>query len=64
MFYNGYGDNLIYGKNLDARSDIGEASLDTLMGFLSGPDVSVLEVLQNIDLAGSFWSILKPVITG
>jgi hypothetical protein len=56
------GDNLIYGKDLDTPPDICEASLDALMDRLSCPDMPVFEILQDVDLAGPLWGILKPAI--
>lgn len=50
------------GKDFDTPSDIGEASLDALMDPFPCPNVSVFEILEDINLAGSFWSILKPAI--
>ena len=32
------------------------------MDFLSTPNITVSKVLQNVDLAGSFESILKPAV--
>ena len=32
------------------------------MDFLSRPGLAVFKVLQDVNLTGSFWSILKPAI--
>jgi hypothetical protein len=55
-------DNFIDRKNLDPSSNVMEGSLNALMDFFSGPHLPVLEVLQNIDLAGSLRGVLKPSV--
>jgi len=49
-------------KDFNTSSDIIEASLDALVDLLSCPHMPVFKILQDINLAGSFWSILKPSV--
>jgi hypothetical protein len=58
----GDGDNLFHRKDFDSSPNIADASVDAMMDFFSSPGLTVLQVLQYINLPSSFRSILEPAI--
>jgi hypothetical protein len=58
----GDGNDLLHGEDFDSPSDIADASMNGMMDLFSCPSLAVLQVLQNINLAGSLWGVLKPAI--
>jgi len=58
----GDGDNLFYREDFDSPPNIADASMDAVMDLFSGPGLTVLQVLKDINLAGSFMGILEPAI--
>ena len=58
----GDGDDLFHGQDFDSSSNIADASVDAVMDLFSGPGLTVLQVLQDINLPSSFRGILEPAI--
>jgi hypothetical protein len=58
----GDGDNLFHKEDFDASPNIADAPVDAVMDLFSGPGLTVLQVLQDINLPGSFRGILEPAI--
>ena len=58
----GDGDNLFDREDLDSPPNIADASMNGIVDLFSGPSLAVFRVLQDVNLSGSFRSILKPAI--
>jgi hypothetical protein len=58
----GDGDNLFHREDFDASPNIADASVNAMMDLFSSPGLTVLQVLQDINLPGSFGGILEPAI--
>jgi hypothetical protein len=58
----GDGDNLFHGEDFDSPPNIADAPVDAMMDLFSSPGLTVLQVLQDINLPSSFRGILEPAI--
>ena len=58
----GDGDNLFHREDFDSSPNIVDASMNAIMDLFSSPGLTVLQVLQDINLPGSFRGILEPAI--
>ena len=58
----GDGDNLFHGEDFDSSPNIADASMDAIVDLFPGPGLTVLQVLQDINLPSSLRSILEPAI--
>ena len=58
----GDGDNLFHWKDFDSSPNIADASVDAMMDLFSSPGLTVLQVLQDINLPSSVRGILEPAI--
>jgi hypothetical protein len=58
----GDGDNLFHREDFDSSPNIVDASVDAMMDLFSSPGLTVLQVLQDINLPSSFRGILEPAI--
>ena len=58
----GDGYDLLNGEDFDSPPNIADASMNGVVDLFSSPGLTVLQVLQDINLPGSFRGILKPAI--
>jgi hypothetical protein len=58
----GDGDNLFHREDFDPPSNIADASMNGIVDLFSSPGLTVFQILQDINLPGSFKGILEPAI--
>jgi hypothetical protein len=56
------GNDLLHRKDFDSSPNIADASMNAIMDLFPSPGLTVFQVLQDINLPGSFEGILKPAI--
>jgi D-alanyl-D-alanine carboxypeptidase (penicillin-binding protein 5/6) len=62
LWVEGDGNSFLHGEDFDSSPQVAEASINGIMIPFSGPGLTLFQILQDINLAGSFRVILQPAV--